>query len=141
MINTRLTLVLPGVKSVRGTGIAIDPERVRRARAQKGLTLAELAGSEVSRTFIYLVERGQARPSLPVLKLIARRTGKPIDYFKRPVKPNAASVELAEALSASAAQVRKFMSTVELSASELEAMRLVETFIRRAALLAAAIKS
>ena len=119
----------------------MDPSRIRRARADAGLTLAAVAGTEVSRTFIHQVESGSARPSLRVLKLIAKRTGKPIDYFKRPAKRHAASFELSETLSQTAKAVKRFISSSKLTPSERESMKLVESTIRRAAQLALAIKS
>jgi len=133
--------VLRGVQGKRGSGISVDPGRVRQARAEAGLTLAALAGRQVSRTFIHQVESGTARPSLPILKLIARRTRKPIDYFSQPVQEHAASVELSTSLSAAAKEVRGFIAKARLTPSELEAMKLVEALIKRAALLAMAIKS
>jgi transcriptional regulator with XRE-family HTH domain len=63
--------------------VAVIPERIRQARLERGLSLAQVAGQEVSRAFIHLVEQGVARPSLPVLELIAARTGKPPNYFLR----------------------------------------------------------
>jgi transcriptional regulator with XRE-family HTH domain len=63
--------------------VAVIPERIRQARLERGLSLAQVAGKEVSRAFIHLVEQGVARPSLPVLELIAARTGKPPNYFLR----------------------------------------------------------
>ncbi len=48
------------------------------------MSLAQVAGEEVSRAFIHLVEQGVARPSLPILELIAERTGKRTDFFLRP---------------------------------------------------------
>ena len=65
----------------RRRGISIRPGSVRLARQEAGLTLAEIAGVEVSRVAIHLVETGHTRPSLQTLELIARRTGKPIGYF------------------------------------------------------------
>jgi hypothetical protein len=49
-----------------------------------------VAGGEVSRAFIHLVEQGVARPSRPVLELIAQRTGKRPDYFLQPRQGEAA---------------------------------------------------
>ena len=95
----------------------------------------------MSRTFIHLVETGAARPSLAVLELIARRTGKPVSYFKKPAKRNAASIELSDTLSAAAKDVKRFITRTRLTPSEVEAMRLVESSIRRAARLALSIKS
>lgn len=65
----------------RGKGVAVIPERVRQARLERGMSLAQVAGDDVSRAFIHLVEQGVARPSLRVLELIAQRTGKRPDYF------------------------------------------------------------
>jgi len=42
----------------------VDPSRILRARIDPRLTLAAVAGAEVSRTFIDQVEGGSARPSL-----------------------------------------------------------------------------
>ena len=39
------------------------------------------AGTELSRTAIYFVETGKAKPSIETLKLIASRTGRPLDFF------------------------------------------------------------
>jgi transcriptional regulator with XRE-family HTH domain len=64
--------------------VPVVPERIRAARLERGLSLAQVAGVEVSRAFIHLVEQGVARPSLPVLELIAERTGKHPDYFLKP---------------------------------------------------------
>src|SRR5438093_12812885 len=62
-------------------GVDVDSVRVRQARIEAGLTLAQVAGDEVSRTFIHLVEHGRSRPSKETLALIAKRTGKPVEYF------------------------------------------------------------
>ena len=40
-----------------------------------------MAGGAISRTAIYFVETGKAKPSMETLKLIAERTGRPLDYF------------------------------------------------------------
>ncbi len=49
----------------------MDPDRVRRARITAGLTLAEIAGDDVSRTFIHQVATG--RDLTPVLSEAANR--------------------------------------------------------------------
>lgn len=59
----------------------INPDRVRQARLEAGLSLAQLARTDVSRVFIHMIETGKSRPSPRVLALIARRTGKPTSYF------------------------------------------------------------
>ena len=48
---------------------------------EAGLSLAEVAAGEVSRTAIHLVETGAARPSMRTLELIARRTRRPVEHF------------------------------------------------------------
>ena len=65
----------------RRRGIEIKPGTVKQARSDAGLSLAQVAGSELSRTAIYFVETGKAKPSMDTLKLIALRTGRPLDYF------------------------------------------------------------
>jgi len=74
---------MPGSTGARGhaRGIAVKPEAVRRARLEQGLSLTELAGGQVTRAAIHLVETGKMRPSMRTLQLIAKRTGKPISYF------------------------------------------------------------
>jgi tetratricopeptide (TPR) repeat protein len=63
--------------------VEIRPGSVRAARKAAGLTLAQLAGSELSKAAIHLVENGRSRPSMPTLKLIASRTNRPLSYFLR----------------------------------------------------------
>ena len=65
----------------RRRGVEIKPGTVKQARAEAGLSLAQVAGDEISRTAIYFVETGKAKPSMETLKLIAERTGRPLDYF------------------------------------------------------------
>jgi tetratricopeptide (TPR) repeat protein len=45
------------------------------------LSLAQLGKGHVTAPAIYLIETGRTRPSLPTLEHIARRTGKPVEYF------------------------------------------------------------
>ncbi len=46
--------------------------------------MSQVAGSEVTRQAIFLIEAGKTRPSMRTLELIAERTGKPTNYFMRP---------------------------------------------------------
>jgi tetratricopeptide (TPR) repeat protein len=48
---------------------------------EAGLSLGQVAGDAISRTAIYFVETGKAKPSMETLKLIADRTGRPLDFF------------------------------------------------------------
>lgn len=54
---------------------------MREARVEAGLSLAQVAGADLTRAAIHLIETGRARPSLPTLELIARRTGRPLSFF------------------------------------------------------------
>src|ERR1700681_2780073 len=83
----------------RRRGIEIKPGTVKQARGDAGLSLAQVAGGEISRTAIYFVETGKAKPSMETLKLIAERTGRPLDFFlSRPstmeARSTAGTVEL-----------------------------------------------
>lgn len=142
-LNAHLTLrcVTSVQRGVRGSGIAVDPERVRQARVSAGLTLAQLAGKDVSRTFIHQVERGLARPSPPVLRLIARRTGKPINWFVRRAQNAITGKDLADELSAAATRLRRFIAINPLNSTEREAMKLVEMSLRQGATLARGIQT
>ena len=43
--------------------------------------MAQVARGDISRTAIYFVESGKAKPSIETLQLIAERTGHPVEYF------------------------------------------------------------
>lgn len=43
--------------------------------------MAKLAGPELTRQAIFLIEAGQTRPSMRTLEIIAHRTGKPVEFF------------------------------------------------------------
>ncbi len=55
--------------------------RIRAARQERRLSLAQLGGQELSRSFLSLVERGQTRISLRALAIVAQRLGLPLSYF------------------------------------------------------------
>ena len=129
-------------RGTRGSGIAVDPERVREARIEAGLSLAQLAREDVSRTFIHFVETGQSRPSQRVLALIARRTGKPISYFTLQATGEAnSSMGLATDLARVAKRVQQFAAGDHLTEVEIKAMKLVEVTLRQAAELTRSVQS
>jgi len=128
--------------SARGSGVAVDPSRIREARAAAGLSLAQLAGDKVSRTFIHLVEHGRARPSPKVLELIARRTGRPIDYFLSAAAPQAQfEDDLATELMHVANHVKRLVTATRLSRLEREAMTMIEVSLHQGAALTRLIQS
>jgi tetratricopeptide (TPR) repeat protein/DNA-binding XRE family transcriptional regulator len=61
--------------------VDVKPGSVKQARLEAGLSLGQVAAGVVSRTAIYFVETGKSRPSMETLRLIADRTGRPLDYF------------------------------------------------------------
>ena len=120
-----------------GSGVPVDPDRVAQARREAGLTLSALASGQVSRTFIHQVERGVSRPSVDVLKLIARKTGKPMDYFLRSGRTDGITgAELASELSKALKLVTKVIRTERLGGSTRQSMQLVAISLRRALALA-----
>jgi tetratricopeptide (TPR) repeat protein len=79
-----LTAMLDRKYRGRRKGIRIRQGSVRQAREEAGLSLAEVAGHQVSRTAIHLIEHDRVKPSMETLQHIARRTRKPIEYFLSP---------------------------------------------------------
>jgi tetratricopeptide (TPR) repeat protein len=115
----------------RRRGIEIRAGSVKQARLEAGLSLGQVALGDISRTAIYFVETGKARPSIETLQLIATRTNKPMDFFvgdtgdsaalaevERLVSigDNAAAVEAAEALLKRSSDART-VATARLSAA------------------------
>src|SRR5215831_1427322 len=79
----------------RRRGIEVRPGSVKQARTMAGLSLGQVAQNDISRTAIYFVETGKAKPSMETLRLIAGRTNKPLEFFLGDVP--AAEDELAAA--------------------------------------------
>lgn len=53
--------------------------RIRQLRQSCGLTQSQLGGTELSKGFISLLEKGRARPSMETLVLLARRLNTSVD--------------------------------------------------------------
>src|SRR5438445_10213715 len=70
-----------GRRRGRRRGLEIRPGSVKQARLEAGLSLGQVARDDISRTAIYFVETGKAKPSRETLELIAERTGRPVDFF------------------------------------------------------------
>jgi len=56
-------------------------QRIRQARQEHGMSLAQLGGTELSRGFLSLVESGRSSISLRALAIVAARLTLPISYF------------------------------------------------------------
>jgi transcriptional regulator with XRE-family HTH domain len=55
--------------------------RIRKLRAERGMSLAKVAQGDFSRAFLNQVEMGKARPSIRVLRVIANRLQAPVEYL------------------------------------------------------------
>lgn len=62
-------------------GVDLRPGAVKQARVESGLSLAKVGKGCVTAPAVYLIETGRTRPSLPTLEHIARRLGKPVEFF------------------------------------------------------------
>jgi tetratricopeptide (TPR) repeat protein len=85
--------------------VEVKPGTVKQARMEAGLSLGQVARGDISRTAIYFVETGKAKPSIETLKLIAERTGRPLDYFLK------APLEGERPQSAAIAEIERMMVT------------------------------
>src|ERR1700730_6489389 len=72
---------VPKTTRRRLPGVTIKPGSVKQARQEAGMSLAQVGKGHVTAPAIFLIETGRTRPSLPTLEHIARRTGKPVEYF------------------------------------------------------------
>src|SRR5947209_6190291 len=69
--------------------------RIRKARHERGLSLAAVAGDDFSRAFLSQVELGRAHPSTRTLQIIAERLQRPIEYFLQGEAVSSPALELA----------------------------------------------
>jgi len=56
-------------------------ERVRQLRIRRNMTQKELAGEQMTRNMLSLIENGSALPSLASLVFLAEQLNVPVDYF------------------------------------------------------------
>ena len=130
-------------RSPRGSGIVVDPVRVRAARLAAGLSLGQVARDDVSRTFLLFVEQGKSRPSKRVLDLIAKRTHRPVSFFLAAPQdadalPNRAA-DLATEMVSVAARIREIGSEARTHVDQ-EALKLLESTVRHGANLVRALE-
>jgi tetratricopeptide (TPR) repeat protein len=62
-------------------GVDVDRALIRQARLDAGLSMSQMAGTDLTRQAIFLIEAGKTRPSMRTLELIASRTGRPVQVF------------------------------------------------------------
>src|SRR6267378_864511 len=110
----------PSGRRGRRKGVEIKAGTARQARLEAGLSLGQVAGTEISRTAIYFVETGKSKPSMETLKLIAERTGRPLDFFlSRPSTMESRS-------STGTADLERLIATNDLSAAVLAGQALLD---------------
>src|SRR5438045_9240015 len=85
-----------GRRRGRRRGLEIRPGSAKQARALAGLSLGQVARDDISRTAIYFVETGKAKPSMETLVLIAERTGRPLEFFLGPEATPLPAAKIAE---------------------------------------------
>jgi HTH-type transcriptional regulator, quorum sensing regulator NprR len=64
-----------------GTSSVEIGKKIRQARQERGMTLAQLGGQDLSKSFLSLVESGRSRVSLRALEILAQRLDRPMSYF------------------------------------------------------------
>src|SRR2546430_15052606 len=72
-------------------------ERLKAARIAQGLTQERLAAGVATKGFISQVEHNQTTPSLPRLRLLAERLGRPLSDFLDSAPPPADAEYLVKA--------------------------------------------
>lgn len=112
----------------RAAGIAVrfDPLRLALARRLRGLRRTELAALvDVTPAAISQFERGQARPTVPVVAAISLALGVPAEFFTldRPLQPGSASSPHFRSLrTTSQLQRDRALAFAELAADVLSAL-------------------
>lgn len=56
-------------------------QRILQARLEAGLSQRELAGEEITRNMLSSLEHDAANPSIPTLRYLSRRLGRPMSWF------------------------------------------------------------
>ncbi len=67
----------------RLNGVDVKPDVLRHARQRAGLSLAQVAGQELTRQAVHLIETGKVRPSMNSLRVITARLAVPINSVLR----------------------------------------------------------
>ena len=56
-------------------------DRIRQARAEAGLSQAQLGAPHFTRAYVSAIELGKARPAMKSLEFLADKLGKPVSFF------------------------------------------------------------
>lgn len=111
--------------------------RIRARRRELGLTQSQIAGSELTKGFISLIEQGHAKPSVQTIVLLARRLQRPVGYFLED-DDSVASLRLMSAWAATAlksgepkAAVERFSRALEIASQRGDRDAEIEALIGR----------
>jgi HTH-type transcriptional regulator, quorum sensing regulator NprR len=72
-----LKYLIYGMKGV----VILLGKKIKEARNELGISQNQLAGEDITRAYISILEKGHAKPSEKTLRIIAQRLGKPMEYF------------------------------------------------------------
>lgn len=60
--------------------------KIKNDRIRQGMSQSQLAGDDLSRAYISIIESGKAIPSAKILALLVERLGRPLHYFSDDVE-------------------------------------------------------
>jgi HTH-type transcriptional regulator, quorum sensing regulator NprR len=92
-------------------------QRIRDARVAHGLTQEELARGVATKGFISLIEHDLARASLPKLRLLAERLGRPLSHFIEDAPSDLAYLRKAAELAIKAREPARSLALVKEAAA------------------------
>ena len=75
-VRTRIRRPAPVSESLQQIG-----DRIRKARAEAGLSQAQLGAPHFTRAYVSAIELGKVRPAMKSLEFMADKLGKPTSYF------------------------------------------------------------
>lgn len=75
-VRTRVRRPAPVSESLQQIG-----DRIRKARAEAGLSQAQLGAPHFTRAYVSAIELGKVRPAMKSLEFMADKLGKPTSYF------------------------------------------------------------
>lgn len=82
-VRTRIRRPAPVSESLQQIG-----ERIRKARAEAGLSQAQLGAPHFTRAYVSAIELGKVRPAMKSLDFMAEKLGKPTSYFIEDAEAN-----------------------------------------------------
>ena len=119
-VRTRIRRPAPVSESLQQIGA-----RIRKARAEAGLSQAQLGAPHFTRAYVSAIELGKVRPAMKSLEFMADKLGKPTSYFLEDAEAERRRLEM------TAAMARSNQLISEGKAAD--AIALLESLLKRAA--------